>query len=132
MASKKRNLYNPTKYEKKVLLTIFLFATVPVLLVIVFFFALFSDIIYSYIGSGLADHFLDRFLILALLIFLYYILFTRMVFRFTNRLAGAYERLLRELDEIIEGTRKAHLHLRKDDYAQELIARVNKLIDKFS
>ncbi len=130
MNSSKRNLFKPNSYEQKILTVIFLFATVPVILVIVFFFALFSDLIYSYIGSGMAGHFLDRFLILAVLIILYYAIFSRMVFRFTNRLAGAYQRLLREIDEIIAGTRTASLHLRKDDYAQDLIDRINRLIEK--
>lgn len=132
MNDKKRSLYKPTLYERKILGVIFLFATVPAVLVIVFFFALFSDLIYSYIRSGLAGHFLDRFLVVGTLLILYYIILARVVFRFTNRLAGAYQRLLRELDEIIAGTRKAHFHLRKDDYAQELITRINKLIDRLS
>ncbi len=132
MIPKKRNLYKPTEYERKILKVIFLFATVPVIFVIFFFFALFSDLIYTYLQSGLAGHFLDRFLILAALITLYYIIFARMVFRFTNRLAGAYQRLLKEMDAMISGARKSPLHLRKGDYAQELIDRINKLLDKLS
>ena len=36
------------------------------------------------------------------------------------------------LDEIIDGDVRKHIHLRKNDYSQELIVRINKLIDKFS
>jgi CBS domain containing-hemolysin-like protein len=132
MIKQKRNIYKPNKYERKILITIFLYATIPMFVVILLFFGLFSDLIYTYIGSGLAEHFINRLLILVVLIFFYYLIFSRMVFRFTNRLAGAYQRLLGELDKIITGTATHHLHLRKDDYGQELIDRINKLIDKLS
>lgn len=132
MTQQRRRLYKPTVYERKILKTIFLFATVPMVLVIILFFALFSDLIYTYIQSDLGGDFLDRFLLLVLLVLIYYAILARLVFRFTNRLAGAYQRLLRELDKIIAGAHPSHLHLRKGDYAQELINRINQLIDRFS
>jgi hypothetical protein len=132
MTQQRRRIYSPTVYERKILKILFLFATAPVALIIALFFALFSDLIYTYIQSDLGGDFLDRFLFLVILILIYYAVWTRLVFRFANRLAGAYQRLLNELDKIIDGAPPSPLHLRKGDYAQELINRINQLIDKFS
>lgn len=132
MEGQKRNIYQFNVYERKILKIIFLFATFPVLIVILFFFGLFSDLIYTYIRSDVATDFVDRFLLLVALLVLYYLFFSRILFGFVHRLAGAYQRILRELDEIIAGTKKSHLHLRKGDYAQELIDRINQLINKLA
>lgn len=132
MTKKKRSVFNTNIFERRILKTIFLFATLPVFLVILLFFALFSDLIYAYIGSDRAALFINRFIMFAGLLFLYYVIFANMVFQFTNRIAGAYQRLLNELDKIISGTSKNRLHLRKGDYATELINRINQLINKIS
>lgn len=130
MEGQKRNIYQLNVYERKILKVIFLFAALPVFLVILFFFGLFSDLIYTYIQTDVAKDFIDRFLLLAALLVLYYLFFMRLLFGFVHRLAGAYQRILRELDEIIAGTKRAHLYLRKDDYSKELIDRINQLIDR--
>ncbi len=132
MAKTKRNIYKVNTLERKILKTIFLYASFPMIVVILVFFALFSDLIYFYIRSDLGSHFMDRFWVLAAFLCLYYVIFTRMVFRFANRLAGAYPRVIREVDEILKGTRpRGHIKLRKGDYSHELIEQINRLIDKF-
>ncbi len=56
-----------------------------------------------------------------------------LVYNATNRLVGAFERILRELDDILAGKGKKHINARKDDaLAEELLSRVNRLIDKMS
>ncbi len=51
--------------------------------------------------------------------------------RISNKMVGSVERILKELDEIIQKQEKRHLHVRKDDdLAQELLKRINALIDK--
>jgi len=51
--------------------------------------------------------------------------------RISNKLVGSMERILKELDEIIEKREKKHLTARKgDDLVQELLKRINLLIDK--
>ena len=53
--------------------------------------------------------------------------------RISNKLVGSMERILKELDEIIEKREKKHLTVRKgDDLVQELLKRINTLIDKMS
>ena len=132
MPTVQRKVYKANPFERKILQTIFLYATLPLVIVILIFFALFSDLIYSYIQSDLGHHFLDRFWVLVAYIALYYIIFARMVFRFANRLAGAYPRIIREIDEILSGKRpQGHIRLRQGDYSQDLIEQINRLIDKF-
>ena len=49
----------------------------------------------------------------------------------THRIIGPHERVIRELDEVIAGTRKEPIIARKgDDAFQELLKRINTLIKK--
>ena len=126
-----RRPFSTNPYEKKILNIVFLSAGMPVLIVVGVFYCLFSDLVYTYLNSGMADHFLYQFLILSIIILLYYFLFVGIIaYRFIHRLVGAFPRVLRELDERIAGKSRAHIHLRQGDYARELVNRINALIDK--
>ncbi len=125
-----RNILNKNPYERKVLKMIFLFAALPVILIFFLFWGLFSDLIYTYIHTDLSQHFMDRVLIFSALILFYYILFARFVFSFVHRTFGSYERILQELDNIISNKEKKPLHLRKNDFGQGMILRINKLIQE--
>ena len=49
----------------------------------------------------------------------------------SNKLVGPYERILRELDEVVAGTRKTPIGTRKGDALfEELLKRINVLIEK--
>lgn len=49
----------------------------------------------------------------------------------TNKLVGAFDRILKELDEVIAGKQKRHLSVRKgDELAEEVVRRINLLIDR--
>lgn len=53
--------------------------------------------------------------------------------RISNKMVGSMERILKELDEIIEKREKKHLAVRKGDgLVQELLKRINVLIDKMN
>ena len=130
---KQRKPFSVNIFEAKILKIILISAGIPVFLVVGFFYSMFSDLVYTYINSGLAQHFLDQFFILSLILIVYYFLFVAILaYRFAHRLVGAFPRIIRELDEKISGKSKEHIRLRKDDYAKELIDRVNKLIDKLT
>ena len=131
MEKKDRKLFSANEYERGILQLVFLSAGIPVLVVVGFFYCLFSDLVYAYLNSGLADHFLSQFLILSLIILLYYFLFVGIIaYNFVHRLVGAFPRVLRELDERINTNVRTHIRLRKGDYAKELVDRINALIDK--
>ena len=52
-------------------------------------------------------------------------------YHITHRIIGPHERVIRELDEVIAGTRKDPITARKDDDAfEELLSRINALIKK--
>jgi H+/Cl- antiporter ClcA len=129
---KGRRPFSLNQYERKILNIVFLAAGIPVFLVIGFFYCMFSDLVYTYLNTGLAGHFLDQFLVLSLILILYYFLFVAIVaYSFAHRLVGALPRVIRELDQKIAGKSKSHIQVRKDDYVKELIDRINMLIDKF-
>jgi len=125
-----RKLYQSNAYEKKLLKTIFIYASIPLIFIILFYYVLLYDLINAYIQSGLADNLLPQFIILSSVICIYYLILYKLVYRFVNRLAGFYPRILRQLDDIINTNAHAHLKLRDDDYGQELMDRINQLIDK--
>ena len=51
-------------------------------------------------------------------------------FYFSNKLIGPYERVLRELKEVLCGEKKSPIGYRKGDMFEELIKRINDLIKK--
>jgi hypothetical protein len=58
------------------------------------------------------------------------LLMTRTYF-ISSRITGAYQRILRELDETIEGKRKEPIRVREgDEMFKELLKRINVLISK--
>ncbi|HQO58710.1 MAG TPA: hypothetical protein PLT76_08345 [Candidatus Omnitrophota bacterium] len=123
-----RSVFNKNPHEKRILQVVFLLSTIPVFLIILLFFALFSDLIYTYIHTDLGQHFLDRVFMLCALILLYYIIFARLIFRLVHRMFGAYERIIRELDSMLAGGERHTIHLRKNDFGQDIVERINKLI----
>ena len=109
---------------------VFFFSTFPVILIILLFFALFNDMIYNTLHSDLNQNLIDRLLIFSGLIFFYYIIFVRFVSEFIHRMFGSYERILKDLDRILSGDQIPPLSLRKNDFGQDILTRVNSLIQK--
>ncbi len=131
MSVKDRRIFSINPYEKRMLLVVFLSASIPILVVIGFFYSMFSDLLYTYLNSGLADHFLAQFFLLSIIIIVYYFIFVGIIaYRFIHRLVGPFPRILRELDERISGKSRSRIYLRQGDYAKELVNRLNALIEK--
>lgn len=131
MDKKDRKLFSTNEYEKRILQIVFLAAGAPVFVVVGFFYCLFSDLVYTYLTSGMADRFLNQFLILSVIVLLYYFLLVGIIaYNFVHKLVGAFPRILRELDERVQGKTKSHLRLRQGDYAKALVDRINALLDK--
>lgn len=52
-------------------------------------------------------------------------------FRISNRYIGPYERVIRDLDDVLSGTKKGPVNTRKGDVIfEELLKRINILIEK--
>ena len=61
-------------------------------------------------------------------------LIMHLIFSFivSSNLVGAFERIIRELDQVIKGEKSAPITARtKDTLANELLSRINKLIEKY-
>ena len=131
MGKMSRKLFSTNKFERKVLTIIMVSVSIPIFIVIAFFYMLFYDVIYGYLQSGLADHFIHRFLNMAIIILCSFFFGVGMLsYRLVHRLLGSFPRISRELDDIISGKHKNKICLRDDDFGKELIDRVNVLIDK--
>jgi ABC-type multidrug transport system fused ATPase/permease subunit len=50
--------------------------------------------------------------------------------KMTHKIVGPFNRVVRELEETVEGKRKSHIAIRKDDKFWPLVCLINKLIDK--
>lgn len=74
-----------------------------------------------------------KIVVLVVLLLLPLIFYAMIVWGYyvSNKLVGPFERILRELDEIIATKQKRHVHTRKGDkLAEELLKRINILIDR--
>ncbi|UCC95296.1 MAG: hypothetical protein JSW40_00685 [Candidatus Omnitrophota bacterium] len=52
--------------------------------------------------------------------------------KITHTIVGPFDRIVRELDEIIQGTRKGPIVVRKNDKFLPLVERVNVLLERLS
>ena len=131
MIIKNRRIFTINPYERKMLLVVFFSASVPIVLVVGFFYSVFSDLLYTYMNSGLAGQFLRQFSIDSVIILVYYFLIVGIIaYRFIHKLVGPFPRILKELDEKIAGKSRSLIYLRQGDYAKELVSRLNALIEK--
>lgn len=72
---------------------------------------------------------LPGFIVIFTLVMLSILLWTSY---FSNKIIGPYSRILKELDEVLDGKRLEVLHVRKGDTLfDELLKRVNKLIENY-
>ncbi len=51
-------------------------------------------------------------------------------YQVTFRIIGPFDRIVRELDNVIEGKKEGHIVIRKKDKFQPLVDGINRLIDK--
>ena len=133
MGAAARRPFSTNVFERKLISYVVAIVSIPAFVVTLFFLALFSNVIYGYIQSGMADHFMRYFVALAgVLLVSYFFSVLIASYYFVHRLFGSYPRILRELDEIIAGKARHRIRLRTGDYGVELIERINGLIDKLS
>jgi len=131
MSTTPRKLFATNIFEREILAVILISISLPAVMLAVFFYALFHDIIYGYLQSGLADHFIKQLSIAVVFMLAFYLLFVLILsYRFVHRLFGALPRVLKELDGIIVGASRRHIRLRPGDYGTEFLERINAIIDQ--
>jgi len=135
MRNKRSLLINANKYQKKVISLAF----IPLILVCVLisFWTLLSHniLLDAILNRSQVEgvHHINQWvvytfiIILALLIF-----FISLTLRIAGNLVGAFERIINELDLVIEKNQKKKITARtNDDLANELLKRINILIDNY-
>ena len=128
----RRNIFfNINRYQAATIL--------PVMIVLIFLLLLAGFFYYWMLYlepslQGTRQLFLLEKIVPALLILflLFVLLYVCWVFFITNRILGPFERIINELDEMIEKKKSwRHLHTREGDTMfEELILRINRLIDR--
>ena len=53
-----------------------------------------------------------------------------LAYKISHKIIGPFDRIIKELNERIEGKRKGHIQIRKTDKFRPLVDRINKLLDK--
>lgn len=132
----KRKIGVANKLHRNILLLVFFASLFPALIVAVCLYYLIFNITAQQIGfpEGIAYNIIPAaktvisilsvaapFSILAILI---------LAFNITHRIVGPFDRILRELDESMEGKRRGSIVLRPNDKFQPLVDRINKLLNK--
>jgi|GEM_PF-739782 len=51
-------------------------------------------------------------------------------YEMTHKMLGLYDRIVKDLDDIVHGRREHHIRIRKNDDFKPLVDNINKLIDK--
>ena len=131
MQKKDRRIFSTNEFERKILWVIILSVAIPILIVLGFIYSIFGDFVYTYLNSGFADQVLYQFFSISVILLAYYFLFVGIIaYHFVHQLCGSFPRVLREMDERIEGKTRSHIYLRRGDFAKELVTRINAMIDK--
>ncbi len=129
---KKRQLFAVGKYEKEIINTFFLFACISLIIAIGSLYWLYSFVADPAIGqSPLTAKNLEPVIILVIVALIYYFLIIGfLAYRKANKMVGSIPRIITEIDQILSKNKKSRIFVRKGDYLQELIDRINALIDK--
>lgn len=129
----KRNLFRLNKFQKPIVeLILFPFALIFAILflnIVLFYF----DMAKSYIATECVDiRFFGQRVMASLLILWIFSLFVIIwAHRISNKLVGPFDRVLRELDEVIAQNSKKKITARDgDELANELLKRINVLIER--
>ena len=128
----KRNLFRLNRFQKPIV-DLILFPFLLIFSILFLNIALFYYEIKKQVYPDFLDvHVLsERFIAAAVVLWLTSLFVIVWAHRASNRVVGPFERILRELDEVIEKKLKKHITARQgDDLAAELLKRINILIDR--
>jgi len=89
-------------------------------------------LIFQGVSEEVIAYFIDNWSATVILVSLFFVAaFLIISFIISRNMVGAFERIVRELDEVIEGKRVGPLTARRYDVlAKDLLQRVNVLIEK--
>ena len=124
--------FNATRFQKPII-NLILYPAIATSAVLFFYILYFQYEVISAFSSPAksSDSVTQKAFFIFVLLVLSFSGIILWAYKVSSNLVGAFERILRELDEILAGRGKRHIRARKDDeLANELLKRVNALIDK--
>ncbi len=125
--------FNPNRFQKPLINFLLFPCTITFAVLFVYIGFLYYDVTSKMYSLRLSNPLLIDQRILSIIIILWVLLFFVLywAYRVSSQLVGAFDRILRELDEYLDGKGKKHIHSRKNDkLADELLKRINALIDR--
>lgn len=134
----KRKAAFANKIHKEIFLLVFAAALLPAIVVTVLLFYLIFNITAEQIviPEAIAYNLIPaaKKVILILLFATPFSIFLILLFAYqlSHRIIGPFGRIIRELDECVEGKKRDHIVIRKNDKFLPLVDRINKLLDKLS
>ena len=133
--NKRKRIFANTLHRNLFLL-VFLAALVPTIIITFFLYYLIFNVTASqmFFPEAIAYNIIPAakkvISILAIVLPIFILIILTLAYKTTHTIIGPFDRILRELDKCIEGTKKGPIKLRKKDKFFPLIERINKLLDK--
>ena len=136
MAQKKRSLLSPTNTYQRQIITITFFVPFVFCLVIYILVSLLEkDLVHVLLNSSPAQvaQFVSHWMALTTISLSGILLFFFIIaFYLSQNLVGAFERIIHEMDDVIQGKKASPIQARpKDTLANELLKRINILIKNY-
>ena len=131
--SRKFISFKPNRFQKPLINFLLFPCTITFAVLFVYIGFLYYDVTSQMYLLRLDNPFLIDQRIFSIIIILWALMFFVLywAYRVSNQLVGAFDRIIRELDEYLAGKGKKHIHSRKNDkLAEELLKRINGLIDR--
>ena len=133
----KRKKFFANKMHRDIFLFVFLASLLPAIIVTICLYYLIFSVTASQFAfpEAIAYNIIPaaRKVILILLVTAPVSILVILIFahKITHTIIGPFDRIVKELDECIKGTREEHITIRKTDKFWPLVNRINKLLDKF-
>jgi len=131
VSNKSRRYFSVGKFEAEIINTFFLFASIPLIIGVGSLYWIFSDLVDPTLGREPIGKNVEVFIIIGIIALIYYFIAVGIfAYRKANKLVGSIPRVIREIDEVLTGTKKTPITLRTGDLLTELIDRINALIKR--
>ena len=131
--SRKFISFNPDRFQKPLINFILFPCTITFAVLFIYIGFLYYDVSNRIYSARLVDPLMIDQKILSIIVILWVLLFFVLwwAYRISSRLMGSFERIIREMDECLAGKSRKHIYSRdKDLLSQELLKRINALIDR--
>jgi len=133
---KRRKFIFGNKMHRDLFLLVLLASLVPTFITVVSVFFLIFNITAEFVGFPEAIIYQiipaakQAVLVLLTVMPLAIIAMGACAYKVTHSAVGPLDRIIREMDNTLKGTKKDHIKLRKRDRFQPLVDRINKMIDR--